>query len=223
MPDALSNTETCSALIQSKKAVSAFENYANNNVEGMIRTIVIDAWSVSNSYAELCYAINTNSKKGEAAWKALEMLYTDQEIATLFSDGIEGKHYVKNEDGTISYPEGKTPADCGYGMAELYWVVPYSGNTLPLDVNGPTFFEDLIAFNEATLQSKAIGFAFDTTEVSDQYTACSNIMDKYYSALLCGTVDVESTIAQANAEFEAAGLKDIIAAKQKQLDAFLGQ
>lgn len=223
MPDALSNTETCSALIQSKKAVSAFENYANNNVEGMIRTIVIDAWSVSNSYAELCYAINTNSKKGEAAWKALEMLYTDQEIATLFSDGIEGKHYVKNEDGTISYPEGKTPADCGYGMAELYWVVPYSGKTLPLDVNGPTFFEDLIAFNEATLQSKAIGFAFDTTEVSDQYTACSNIMDKYYSALLCGTVDVESTIAQANAEFEAAGLKDIIAAKQKQLDAFLGQ
>lgn len=46
-------------------------------------------------------------------------------------------------------------------------------------------------------------------------------MDKYYKALLAGTVDVESTIAQANKEFEAAGLNDIIKEKQKQLDAFL--
>lgn len=46
-------------------------------------------------------------------------------------------------------------------------------------------------------------------------------MDKYYAALMCGTVDVESTIAQANTEFEAAGLSDIISAKQEQLDAFL--
>ena len=48
-------------------------------------------------------------------------------------------------------------------------------------------------------------------------------MDKYYKALMSGSVDIESTIAQANAEFEAAGLQDIIDAKQKQLDAYLAQ
>ena len=48
-------------------------------------------------------------------------------------------------------------------------------------------------------------------------------MDKYYKALLSGSVDVESTIEQANAEMEAAGLNDIIAEKQAQLDAFLAQ
>lgn len=71
------------------------------------------------------------------------------------------------------------------------------------------------------MKTKAFGFAFDTTNVVDQYSACCNIMDKYYKALLAGTVDVESTIAQANKEFEAAGLNDIIKEKQKQLDAFL--
>lgn len=223
MADALSNTEVGSSLVQSKKAVSFFDNYANNNVQGTIRTIVIDAWSVANSYAELCYGINVNSKKGDAAWTALQMFYTDQEIATLLQDGIEGKHYVKNDDGTISYPEGKSAADCGYGMADLSWVTPYSGKTAPIDTNGATFFTDLIEFNKSTMKSKAIGFAFDTTSVADQYTACSNIIDKYYPALMCGTVDVASTIEQANAEFEAAGLNDIIAAKQEQLDAYLAQ
>ena len=111
----------------------------------------------------------------------------------------------------------------GYGMAEGYWITPYSGKTLPLDVNGPTFFDDLLKFNEDSLKTKAFGFAFDTTEVTDQYTACCNIMDKYYKALMSGSVDIESTIAQANAEFEAAGLQDIIDAKQKQLDAYLAQ
>lgn len=223
MADALSNTEQAPAMIQSKKAVSSFDNYANNNVEGAIRTIVIDAWSVSNSYAELAYGINANSKKPDAAWTALQMFYTDQDIAILLQDGIEGKHYVKNDDGTISYPEGKSAADCGYGMADLSWITPYAGKTYPIDTNGPTFFEDLIAFNKSTMKSKAIGFAFDTSSVADQYTACSNIIDKYYNALMCGTVDVESTIAQANAEFEAAGIADIIAAKQEQLDAYLAQ
>jgi len=71
------------------------------------------------------------------------------------------------------------------------------------------------------LKSKAFGFSFDTTDVADQYTACLNIMDKYYVALMCGALDVESTIAQANSEFENAGLKDIIEAKQKQLDEYL--
>lgn len=44
----------------------------------------------------------------------MEILYTDAEVETLLTDGIEGTHYVKNEDGTISFPEGKTAADCGF-------------------------------------------------------------------------------------------------------------
>lgn len=223
MQDILSNTQPWQTMIANKQAIACFDNYGVNKLNGMIRTVIIDKWAVANSYAELCYGINMNSKDKDAAWDVMEILYTDAEVSTLLNDGIEGTHYNKNEDGTISFLEGKTAADCGYGMADGYWITPYSANSLPLDVNGPTFFEDLLKFNDETLKSKAFGFAFDTTEVADQYTACCNVMDKYYKALMSGTVDVESTIEQANKEFEAAGLNDIIKAKQEQLDAFLAQ
>lgn len=73
------------------------------------------------------------------------------------------------------------------------------------------------------MKSKAFGFSFDITNVADQYTACSNIMDKYFKALFPGSVDPESTIEQAEAEMEAAGLNDIIAEKQTQLDSYLAE
>lgn len=223
MQDILSNTQPFQTLIGNDQAIAAFDNYSVNNVAGMIRTEIISAWAQSNSYQALCYGININSKDPDTAWELMEVLYTDKEITTILSDGIEGTHYVMNDDGTISFPEGKSASDCGYGMAEGYWIVPYSGWSHPLDVNGATFFEDLKQFNEDTLKTKAFGFAFDTTNVVDQYTACSNVMDKYYKALMSGSVDLESTLEQANAELEAAGLADVIAEKQTQLDAYLAQ
>lgn len=222
MQDILSNSQSSQTMVNNKQAIAYFDNYHVNKVPGMIRTVIIDAWSQSNSYQALCYGININSKNKDAAFKALEILYTDAEVSTLLTDGIEGTHYIINDDGTMSFPEGKTAADCGYGMAEGDWIVPYAGNTLPRDVNGPTYFEDLKAFNASTLKTKGFGFVFDITNVTDQYTACSNVMDKYYTALMSGSVDVESTIAQANQELEEAGLADIIAEKQAQLVAFLG-
>lgn len=222
MPDILSNTTPWQTMITNKQAISVFDNYGVNAAAGCIRTVVVDKWAQSNSYQALCYGISQNSANKDASWKAMEVLYTDKEICTLLADGIEGTHYVVNDDGTISFPEGKTAADCGYGMAEGYWIVPYSGNTYPLDINGATFFEDLIEFNKETLKTKAFGFAFDTTEVTDQYAACLSVMDKYYGPLMSGAVDVESTLEQAKSELEAAGINDIIEAKQNQLDAFLG-
>ena len=216
MSDALSNTEDGKKLIQAGKAVACFENYAVDTAEGCIRTVVVDAWAVSNSYAELSYGINTNSSKKDAAWKTIEMFFTDKEICELLTNGIEGTHYTVNEDGTTAPTEND-----GYFISAIAWVLPYSGYAHPMEANGPTYYEALIAFNDSCMKSKGLGFAFDSTSVANQYTACCNVMDKYYSALMCGTVDVESTIEQANTEFEAAGLSDIISAKQEQLDAFL--
>ncbi len=223
MQDVLSNTQPFQTLIGNDLAIACFDNYSVNNVPGITRTEVISAWAQSNSYQALCYGINVNSKDKDAAWELMQILYTDKDVCTLLADGIEGTHYTVNDDGTISFVDGKTAADCGYGMAEGYWIVPYSGNTYPLDVNGPTFFDDLLQFNKDTLKTKAFGFCFDTSNVVDQYTACSNIRDKYFKALISGSVDIESTLEQMNSELEAAGLADIIAEKQTQLDAFLAE
>lgn len=65
------------------------------------------------------------------------------------------------------------------------------------------------------------GLLFDSSGVIDQYAACLNVMDKYYAAILAGAVDTESTIAQANIELAQAGIEDVIAAKQAQVDKLL--
>lgn len=223
MQDILSNTQPWQQMIRNKQAIACFNNYSVNKFNGMISTVIIDKWAVSNSYTALCYGININSKDTDAAWDALEILYTDADVAILLNDGIENKHYVKNEDGTISYPDGMTASDSGYGMAEGYWLTPYSARTYPLDVNGPAFFEDLLEFNKTLLKSKAFGFSFDTADVVDQYTACANVMEKYYTALLSGAIEPKATIAQANEELKAAGIDDVIKKKQEQLDAFFKQ
>ncbi len=49
------------------QAIACLDNYGVNGVNGMLRTVILDKWAVANSYAELCYAINTNSKDKDTA------------------------------------------------------------------------------------------------------------------------------------------------------------
>ena len=46
--------------------------------------------------------------------KFLNLLYTNAEVINLIDWGIEGVHYVKNEDGTIRYPDGVTAETSTY-------------------------------------------------------------------------------------------------------------
>lgn len=229
MMDIMSNTEAWQTLILSGKAVSVIDSFGVNGLNGMIRTQIVGpwndygesyAWCDSNSYSGLCYAINANCKDKDAAWKMMEILYTDADVEILINNGIEGKHYVKNEDGSISFPEGKDASSVGYPMSELYWITPYASLSYPLDQNGPDFYKDLEAFNASTLKSKAFGFTFDAAPVIDQWTACLNVMSKYRGSILAGVVDPAETIAKANQELEAAGIETVIAEKQRQLDEF---
>ncbi len=208
-------------MLRAGKACACFGKFANGNEAGCVLTTIIPAWSESNAY-NVTYGINANAKDVDAAWTALEALYTDEEIIDYLVQGIEGKTYVVNDNNTISYIDGKSAMESGYCMPTMYWVLPNADCTLPIDAYGEGFFEGIKVFNDATLKSKASGFYFDISEAADQYTACSNVMDKYMQAILSGSVDTEATIAQANKELEAAGINDIIAAKQAQLDAFLG-
>ena len=221
IPDVLSTTEGGTAMLRANKACATFAKFANGNEAGCCLTTVIPAWSESNAY-NVTWGINANARDVDTAWVALEALYTDQEIINYLVMGIEGVTYTVNDNNTISYIDGKNAMDSGYCMPTMYWVLPNADGTIPIDAYGEGFFEGIKEFNAQTLKSKASGFYFDINPVADQYTACSNVMNKYHQAILSGSVDVESTIAQADAELKAAGVEDVIAVKQAQLHEFLG-
>ena len=57
----------------------------------------------------------------------------------------------------------------------------------------------------------------------NQVTACQNVSSAYRTALIWGSIDPEENLPKYIEELKAAGIDEIIAEKQKQLDAFLAK
>lgn len=221
MPDILSNTESWKSLFASDKAIAAINSIGVNSNEGLIKFYITERYASTDFYQQVGYGINANTKDPDASWTVLEALYTDKEIGTLLTNGIEGRNYVLNDNGTASYPEGKDGSTAGYNLMEAYWFVPYAPNSIPKDTNGEGFFDRLVEQQNNAVESKGLGFAFDNSEVIDEYSACAGVMDKYYKALMSGGVDRDSIIEQAKSELEAAGVQTVIDAKRTQFEAWL--
>ena len=59
--------------------------------------------------------------------------------------------------------------------------------------------------------------------VSDEVAACSTVVDKYIAALLLNIGDTDALYQSLIDELDAAGINDIIAAKQEQLNAWAAE
>lgn len=225
MGDALSNQDTGLTHIQNGNSLCYLTNQGPDKPLGVETCVIIPNWSDSTNVSVLTYGINRLSKVPDEAFTLLQALYIDETLQNLIFNGIEGVHYVMNEDGSCSFPDGKTNGETTYAICMQSWAMPYAGN-IPanLELSGsPTFFDDVRAFNAATKVSKAVGFTYDQSQVTDQYTACLNVKDKYYDGLMCGVLDPETAIPAAIQEMKDAGIDDIVAAKQAALDELLGQ
>lgn len=170
----------------------------------------------------LSYAIAAGTKHPDEAFKVFEELYTNPEICTLLKYGIEGQDYQLNKDGKVEFLDGQDVTNCSWSVGwTSSWALP-NWEPGPLTYNMKDgYYDNFRSYDETALMSKGVGFCFDTSKVTNEYTACVNVMDKYYNALLCGSVDPDETLPKFREELEAAGIDKIIAEKQAQLDAFL--
>ena len=222
-PDILTNNTVGNfSLLSTHQAATGFDAFGVNEIAGCIRTKMkeVGLWCQALSGGGL--GINSLSKDPEAAYRALTIFWYDDEIATLLNNGIEGKTYTLNDDGTISYISGD-PATCGWPAATMFWVFPGCEKAHPTDINGPTFYKDLYTLLDNMMISKAYGFIYDPTEQYDAWVACKAVYNDYYYMLTTGVMDVDSTLAEAKEKWLAAGGEALMADKQAQLDAWLGK
>lgn len=79
--------------------------------------------------------------------------------------------------------------------------------------------------NDWAYYSPAYGFMWDATDYQTQITALSNALATYRPALETGSIggaaNVDATLKQLNDALYAAGLQDVMDAKQKQLDSWI--
>ena len=178
----------------------------------------------SSSYGGVIYSLAQNSENPEKAMQVLDYIYGSPEVMNLLNWGEEGTDYVveDKENGIINYPDGVTADNVGYSY-NCGWELPNQFIAYKWDGSDPQLWEKMEEFNASGIESKALGFVFDNSEYADQVAALNNVISQYSGALCSGSGDPDELLPQFLEALDDAGIDDVIAAKQEQLDAFLAE
>lgn len=160
-------------------------------------------------------AIPRSCKNPERVMMFIELLNTDTYLHNLINFGIEGKHYTKNEDNTITIIK-----DGGYTQAGQTWQFGNEFANYIVDNEAPDKWEKMDEFNKSAVPSKSLGFNFDTEPVKTEVAACENIKKEFIMSLEAGTVDPDEQLPKLLEKLEQAGAEKIKIEIQNQYDAW---
>lgn len=173
----------------------------------------------SSLVSKQVWGVSSTSEYPEASVKFLNLAYSDPDIANLMAYGIEDVHYVLEEDNTVAYPEGVDDTTSPY-PSSVYFAVPNGLISYPLSGNPSDINEIMATNNKTSPVSRALGFAFDSSDVSTQSAAVSAVLDEYLPGFKTGSLDLDENYDKFIEKLKAAGMDDLIAEKQTQLDAW---
>ncbi len=183
---------------------------------------VTEGISTTAGAIEFMLGIASTCENPESAMDFINLLYSNAEVANLMQYGIEGQDYVAVE-GTenVITTEGTPNEDLnGY-----YTRFAHFGDPDLLKIVTPltdSLYEDRAAFDAASPKSLSFGYSFDGSAFSAEAGAIASVMLKYMPTLNAGEApDVDAEIANFVADLKAAGIDDIIADNQRQLDEYL--
>ena len=235
--DAVNTTESSTTLMSAGTAFGYFTNlkpgFAEETSSSLgyeVATVdIIPALGATNNVSRATWTISSGCDNSEAAMKVLNELYTNPELANLYMYGIEGTHYKVLEKGgasngqdIITWADGVDATTSNYRKGGT-WLAPNQFIGDVWEGSAADVWDQQRAFNNNATKSVAFGFTYDSADVTNEVAACTNVVAKYHNALLCGALEPESTLKQFNEELYAAGLQNIIDAKQQQLDAWLAE
>lgn len=182
--------------------------------------IIGDAYLSTSDINAITFMVASTTDVPEAALKFLDLTYTDEDIINLLIYGIEGRDYVKNADGSVSYPEGQDAATVPYTAQLSCGTLGNFFKMYQMGVANEASLEWELEQNKSAKTSPAMGFTFDSSNVKTQYTAVLNVISQYLPGLICGSLDPDTEIDKFIQALNDAGYQDILNEKQTQLDAW---
>ncbi|MCL2016472.1 MAG: ABC transporter substrate-binding protein [Defluviitaleaceae bacterium] len=161
------------------------------------------------------YAISIFSQQKEQAMRFLNAWYTDPELATILTYGVEGLHFTRNANGTITLDSDMraqfNPWRNGTGNI---FILP------PLDVEGADFYDRFREYNEAGVPTAFLGFSFDETPVINEMAALRNVVAEFQTTVTTGAVNPATQGAEYLARLNANGLEAVQQELNRQLAEF---
>ena len=176
-------------------------------------------FKASSAYNTMPWCINQNCEDPEAAMKVLNLLYTDPDLSTLICWGQEGKEWKETGDGHITFQDGIDAQTSEY-YNNVNWQMPNQFIARIWEGDSLDIWTHMQEYNDNAQASKAMGFVFDNSSVSAEYTALTNAYSEYQRQLELGFLNPDEGIPQLVEKLKAAGLDDYIAEKQAQLNAW---
>jgi putative aldouronate transport system substrate-binding protein len=183
--------------------------------------IIGDAYLSTTDINALSWMISSTTDVPEAAMKFLNLTFTDEDIINLLIYGVEGRDYVLDDDGFVSYPEGEDSTTVPYTAQLSCGTLGNFFLMYPMVGTDKASLEWELEQNESAATSPAMGFTFDASALNTQYTAVSNVISQYLPGLVCGSLDPDTEIEKFVSALNDAGYQDILNAKQEQLDAWV--
>lgn len=162
-------------------------------------------------------SISASSENPERAMMFLNELFANKELANTFMFGVEGKHYTKNDDGTISVIE-----DGGYNPG-ISWQMGNQFNAFYTKGQELDTWDQTIKLNNEAEASPIDGFTFDSEPVKADVSKVDAVYSEFVTALSSGGIDTDKLLTNVNKKLKDAGIDNVIAEMQKQLNAFKGK
>jgi putative aldouronate transport system substrate-binding protein len=169
-------------------------------------------------------AISASSENVEKALQLIELINTNDELYCLLAYGEKGIDYNWNADtGNVEYTNDKysfnwSEWELGQSFSETFTRFLFNSKE-PGDIQK----KQLKAVYEADKNgnvSPIMGFVFDIEPVKTQIANCSAVTTEMVASLGCGSVDPDQYLPIFLEKLKTAGVDDVIAEKQAQLDAW---
>ncbi len=227
--DAATNQDSGETLMRAGNLFSYFTAIKpNTNIEKKAQTgydvyVIPTAettFTSSGSVNGFVYSLANASEDPVKAAAFYNWAFKSGEFEDLINWGVKDVDWVETDDGLAAYPDGISASNAGYHQ-DYGWIYPNQFAGHPWDGNDPDIWQQYDVYNASLPRSAAFGFTFNSTVVSDQIATCTSVYDQYDNDLFWGAIEPEQGLADLNSALYAAGLQDIIDAKQSQLDEWL--
>lgn len=204
--------------------ITVAKDYGGNNYEcALLRGK--NTIASTNYLHQAVNCISVTSKNPERAMMVLELVNTDEFVATTLRFGLEGTHYNVGEDGILDFKgtSNENAADRGY----YSWYGAQFGSFMHSKVPSgyPVNFTELMKeANDNAISDTNMGFIFDPKPVQNEIAACSSVIGEYEVNLKFGFIDghdnVDAIVDEFVEKLNASGAEKIIAEAQSQLDTW---
>ena len=183
-----------------------------------------NGWFTSSAVQEKSWGISMNCERPDKAMDFLNFLYENAEVSNLLNWGIEGTDYVfvEGSDKIITYPEGIDATNVGW--SHMFQLFGDDMNNYQFAPATEEYYTELKEFNENAVKCATLGYTFDASSVSNQIAAVTTVVQEYVPSLVYGEIaeaDLDAYLAELNEKLDSAGINDIIAENQAQIDAWL--